>query len=143
VLFRNCAGGIAFYGETVFILLNEKKEWVLPKGVIRSNAHASEVAVKRVHEEGGVTATIVAPAGETSYEFYSYSRQEPVCNKIIWYVMETSGNEFRINQEDGFIDGGFYPMQEALEKITYSQEKSLVSIAYRKRQNLLKIEKGA
>ena len=115
MLFRNCAGGIVFKGDQVFILQNDKHEWVLPKGVIREGS-AKEVALRRVFEEGGIQAEIIAPAGETSYEFYSYSRQQPVCNRITWFIMETHQDEYKINTEEGFIDGGFYPVQEAVEK---------------------------
>ena len=32
---RNCAGGIVFCGDELFLLKSDKGEWVLPKGVIR------------------------------------------------------------------------------------------------------------
>ena len=35
MLRRNCAGGVVFFDDKVFILKNDKGEWVLPKGVIR------------------------------------------------------------------------------------------------------------
>lgn len=143
MLFRNCAGGIVFNGDKVFILQNDKKEWVLPKGVIREGKSAKEVALKRVFEEGGIRAEIIAPAGETSYEFYSYSRQQPVCNKITWFIMETHQDDYKVNTEEGFFDGGFFPIEEALEKITYSQDKSLVRVAYRKIQSLASMIKLA
>jgi predicted NUDIX family NTP pyrophosphohydrolase len=142
VLFRNCAGGIVFKGDQVFILQNDKHEWVLPKGVIREGS-AKDVALKRVLEEGGIQAEIIGPAGETSYEFYSYSRQQPVCNKITWFIMETHQDDFKVNTEEGFVDGGFFPIHEAVDKITYSQDKSLVRISYRKSQNLSNLEKLA
>ncbi|MBO8167662.1 MAG: NUDIX hydrolase [Thermoanaerobacteraceae bacterium] len=139
MLFRRCAGGILFKGEEVFILQNDKREWVLPKGVIRGHACASEVAVKRVKEETGIDGRIVGTAGETSYEFYSFSRKQPVCNQIIWFLMEAEHDNVNISKEDGFIDGGFFPIEEALEKITYSQDKSLVRVSYEKmkRQELI------
>ncbi len=132
MLTRVCAGGVVFFEDQVFILKNDKGEWVLPKGVIRFNQLAQEVAIERVQKEGGVTAQIVSPAGETSYEFYSYSRRQPVCNKIDWFIMEAESNSYSVNQEEGFSDGGFFPIEEALEKITYSQDRSLVRLAYRK-----------
>ncbi|MCX8042451.1 MAG: NUDIX domain-containing protein, partial [Thermodesulfobacteriaceae bacterium] len=48
---RNCAGGVVFCGEKVFLLKNEKGEWVLPKGVIRNGDYSNEVALRRVKEE--------------------------------------------------------------------------------------------
>ena len=137
MLVRQCAGGVVFYGESVFLLLNDKGEWVLPKGVIRSGKIANEVAVTRVRYEGGVSAQIISSAGETSYEFYSFSRRRPVCNRINWFVMEALEPEFSINRMEGFKEGGFFPINEALEKITYSQDQALVRYAYRKYQEYL------
>lgn len=139
MLFRKCAGGIVFFSDQVFLLQNDKKEWVLPKGAIRSNGFPSEVALRRVKEETGIQAEIIGPAGETSYEFFSYSRQRPVCNQITWFLMRSKNNDFQVAQAEGFISGGFFPIEEALEQITYSQEKSLVRISYHKMQKLLEI----
>jgi len=69
---RNCAGGVVFNGDQVFILKNDKGEWVLPKGVIRNGNLATEVALRRVKEEAGIDAEIISTAGETCYEFFSY-----------------------------------------------------------------------
>ena len=132
MLTRECAGGVVFIDNSVFLLKNHKGEWVLPKGVIRNNQLALDVALDRVKIEGGVVANVISPAGETSYEFYSYSRKIPVCNKIDWFIMHATSDSYSFNKEQGFLDGGFFPIDEALEKITYSQDKSLVRLAFRK-----------
>lgn len=132
MLFRNCAGGVVFYGNSVLLLKNEKNEWVLPKGVIRGGMLAHEVAVARVKSEAGVDAEVVSTAGATSYEFYSLSRQKPVCNEITWFIMRANNDKFQIDKTEGFQDGGFFPVEEAIEIITYSQDKSLVRVAYDK-----------
>lgn len=136
MLFRQCAGGIIFFEDQVFLLQNEKNEWVFPKGVIRNNGSANEVALIRVKDEAGVNAEIVSPIGETSYEFYSITRQEPVCNQITWFLMEAPTRDFQINKEQGFKNGGFFKIADALNKVTYSQDKSLLNIAYRKHKEL-------
>ncbi|MGE5328377.1 MAG: NUDIX hydrolase [Deltaproteobacteria bacterium] len=132
MLVRNCAGGVVFHEDKVFLLKNEKGEWVLPKGVIKNGDLSAEIAVRRVKEEGGLEAEIVSTAGNTSYEFFSLSRQKPVCNKITWYLMKAKSREYNISTEDNFQEGGFFDINEALEKITYSQDKSLVSLSYKK-----------
>ena len=132
MLTRICAGGVVFQDDQVFILKNDKDEWVLPKGAVRSQEIALEVAMQRVKNEAGIEAQVISPAGETSYEFYSYSRNKPVCNKIDWFIMQAIDNKISVNKEEGFIEGGFFPIEEALEKITYSQDKSIVRLAYRK-----------
>lgn len=132
MIVRDCAGGVVFHKEKVLLLKNDKNEWVLPKGKIRNGFLPTETAISRVKHEAGVDANIVSTAGETSYEFYSLSRKQYVCNRIIWYVMEASSDTYDINREEGFKDGGFYPIEQALKLITHSQDRSLVSLSYKK-----------
>ena len=129
---RDCAGGVVFHEDKVFLLKNDKGDWILPKGVIKSGELASDVAIERVMIEGGVKASIVAPAGETRYEFFSVSRRAPISNRIDWFIMQAEDDKYSINKEEGFQDGGFYLTDEADERITYSQDKSLVRLAYEK-----------
>ena len=132
MIVRNCAGGVVFNKNRVLILKNDKNEWVLPKGKIRNEDLSTETATVRVKHEAGVDANIVSAAGETSYEFFSLSRKQFVCNTIIWYVMESSADNSKINKDEGFKDGGFYPVDKAIEMITYNQDKSLVHLSYKK-----------
>ncbi len=132
MLFRNCAGGVVFFEDAVFLLKNEKSEWVLPKGVLRDEHMEHEVALSRVKYEAGIDAEIVAPAGETGYEFYSVTRKQPVCNRITWFIMRAKNRNFRVATDQGFLEGAFYPYEEALDRITYSQDRSLVKRAYQK-----------
>ena len=132
MIFRKCAGGVVFCEDRVFLLRNDKDEWILPKGVIREKRLAPDVALERVQKEAGIAAQIVSPAGETSYEFYSMTRKQPVCNRITWYVMHARDYGYRIAFEQGFVDGDYFPVEQALELITYSQDKALVNVAYEK-----------
>lgn len=132
MLVRNCAGGVVFHGDKVFILKNDKDQWVLPKGKIRNSSLPTDTAISRVKYETGVDAKIVSTAGETSYEFFSLSRKQEVYNKIIWYVMEAESTDYLVNKSEGFQDGGFYSIEEALEMITHNQDKSLVNLSYKK-----------
>ncbi|MDW7671159.1 MAG: NUDIX hydrolase [Bacillota bacterium] len=138
MIVRNCAGGVVFYANQVLILQNEKNEWVLPKGKIRSDELAADTAYNRVEIEAGLEAEILSTAGETCYEFFSVSRQQPVCNQIIWYIMNALSKKCQINKDEGFLDGGFFPIDEALEKITYSQDRSLISLSYRKYKDMMR-----
>ena len=104
----------------------------MPKGVIKAGELASEVAIKRVKYETGVDAKILAPAGETCYEFFSITRRAPISNRIDWFIMQADSETNQYNKEEGFQDGGFYPMDDALERITYSQDRSLARLAYEK-----------
>ncbi len=137
MLVRNCAGGVVFSGDKVFLLKNEKDEWVLPKGVIRNGDYPDEVAIKRVKEETGIDAEIILAAGNTNYEFFSVTRQRPVCNKITWYLMKSLNDDFELNREENFSEGGYFSIDEALEKITYSQDRALINLSFAKYNELV------
>ncbi|MHB8961808.1 MAG: NUDIX domain-containing protein [Saccharofermentanales bacterium] len=135
MLIRNCAGGIVFNGDKVLILKNEKSEWVFPKGVIRTDDSTEAVATARVKLEAGVDADILGTAGMTNYEFYSVSRQRPVCNRITWFVMTAGSDECTPNTAQNFTAGGFFDIEKAVDLITYSQDKSLLMVSYQKYLN--------
>jgi 8-oxo-dGTP pyrophosphatase MutT (NUDIX family) len=143
MLVRNCAGGVVFSGNKVFLMKNDKGEWILPKGAIRNGDLPNEVAVRRVKEETGLSTEIVSTAGRTNYEFFSVTRQKPVCNKIVWYIMKSLSENFQVCQDEDFIDGGFFEVEEAIGKITYSQDKSLLNLSYRKLQELEQLQELA
>lgn len=138
MLFRNCAGGVVFHGDSVFLLKNEKDEWVLPKGIIRDGALSRDVAQKRVLLETGIKAEIISTAGETSYEFYSISRKKPVCNQIVWYIMRAETPDFKVDTSLGFQKGRYFHIDEAINRITYSQDKALLNSSYRRYCQLIK-----
>ena len=137
MLVRSCAGGIVFSGEKVLLLQNEKQEWVMPKGVIRDAVDPRAVARGRVLAEAGVEADIIAGAGDTCYEFYSVTRGRPVCNKIQWYLMEAKAES--CCPAAPFTRAEFLPVEEALERITYTQDRSLLAVSWEKYRKMDKI----
>ena len=136
MIVRNCAGGIVFCGDKVLMLLNYKHEWAFPKGVVRAGQKLTDIAVKRIKIEAGVDASIVAPCGKTKYEFFSVTRKKPVHNNVSWFVMRAQSEETQASEADGFMDAKFFTMEEALETITYSQDKSLLMMAYQRYREL-------
>ncbi len=137
MLIRNCAGGVVFSNDKVFLLQNEKGEWVFPKGVVRNGELQSEVALRRVKQEGGIDATIISSAGRTNYEFFSVTRQQPVCNRITWFIMMAPNEEYIIGEPEKFVKAGFYTIEQAMQKITYSQDRSLLHISHLKYKELV------
>lgn len=136
MLIRNCTGGIVFNGDKVLMIENDKHEWAFPKGVIRVNQKLTEVVVRRVKLETGVDAKVVAPCGKTHYEFYSITRRKPVHNNISWFIMKTDDVKPVANKEENILNAKFFDIQVAMEKVTYSQDKSLLLMAYQKYKEL-------
>ena len=136
MIVRHCAGGVVFYPNKVLLIKNDKNEWTLPKGKIYDGELNHNSAILRVKEETGVDANIIDIAGDTMYEFYSRSRQQNVCNAIMWYIMDTDSTEYTLNDE--FNDGGFFKVKDALNMLSHNKEKSLVDISYKKYKELKK-----
>lgn len=137
MILRRCAGGIVFYANKVLIVKNDKGEWTIPKGKISDNDIASEVATQKIKAEVEVDAKVVDMAGDTMYEFYSRSRQQKVCNAIMWYIMESDNTDYSINDES-IAEAGFFKVKDALDMLAHNKEKSLVEISYKKFKDLKK-----
>lgn len=116
--------------------MNDKRDWAFPKGVVRPGEDIMKVAVSRIKIETGLEASIVAPCGKTHYEFYSVTRRKPVHNNISWFVMKTEDESVNVDKAEGFIEARFFGIEEALETITYSQDKSLLMVAYQRYKEL-------
>ena len=129
---RDCAGGVVFHNDSVFLIQNEKKEWIMPKGLINNGENPQDAAIRRVLEEAGIKAEIIEQAGRTYYEFYSITRQMPVCNRIAWYVMKSDSDDFNVQESEKLTEAGYFPILNALEMVTYSQDKSLLIHSYKK-----------
>ncbi|MGL6107965.1 NUDIX domain-containing protein [Romboutsia sp.] len=136
MIVRRCAGGVVFYANKVLIVRNDRGEWTLPKGKIYDGELQHNSAILRVKEETGVGASVLEAAGDTMYEFFSRSRQQQVCNAIMWYVMYTDNTDYILDGE--FKEGGFFKVKEAVEMLTHNKEKSLVEISYKKYKDLKK-----
>ena len=138
MIVRRCSGGVVFYANKVLLVKNDRGEWTLPKGKIVGDNLPHESAVQRVKLETGADAKILDIAGDTIYEFFSRSRNQRVCNAIMWYVMEAESDASEVSKE--FLDGGFYRVADALYMLTHSKEKSLVDVSYKKYKNYKKAE---
>lgn len=134
---RSCAGGVVFSGNDVFLLMSDRGEWVMPKGVIRNHNRSNDVALWRVEDEAGIHAEIIGIAGNTRYDFFSESRGKEVSNRIQWFTMVAADHNFRISYDQGFLNGGYFPIERAMELLSYDGDKDIIRSAYQIYQKYL------
>jgi len=127
---RSCAGGIVFCENEVFLLMSDRGEWVMPKGVIRSENRSNDVALWRVEDEAGIHAEIIGIAGNTRYDFFSETRGREISNRIQWFAMRAPDKSFHIAFEQGFLNGNYYPIDRARALLTYPEDKKILDQAY-------------
>ena len=134
---RSCAGGVVFCDDQVFLLMSDRGEWVMPKGVIRSQNRSNDVALWRVEDEAGIHAEIIGIAGNTRYDFFSESRGREISNRIQWFAMRADDRTFHVSYEQGFLNGNYYPIPRARELLTYDGDKQILDTAYKIYQDSL------
>ncbi len=127
---RSCSGGIVFDGDRVLLMQTRRLEWIFPKAEVRGGERSSTMAREAVRSLTGVEVRILDQAGRTSYEHYSVSEQRPIRTEVSWHLMLLEG------EADG---AAFFPVEEALAKLTYSQEKSLLMFAYQRYCDILPV----
>ena len=128
---RSCAGGVVFCDNRVFLLMSDRGEWVMPKGVIRSHNRSNDVALWRVEDEAGIHAEIIGIAGNTRYDFFSESRGKEISNRIQWFAMRALDKSYHVSYDQGFLNGSYYPVDKARAMLTYEGDKPLLDEAYR------------
>jgi len=131
MLVKNCAGALTFWSDKVFLLKDERGEWVFPKTVIKTDELPGDAALRALKDNAGITAEIVSTAGHVSYEISSKINYQPIYNKIIWYVMISQKQEILINEEKGFTEGGYFTLEEAMSLITHSCHKAILNLLSR------------
>lgn len=106
--------------------MSDRGEWVMPKGVIRNYNRSNDVALWRVEDEAGVHASIIGIAGNTRYDFFSESRGKEVSNRIQWFAMVAQDRTYHVSYDQGFLDGGYFPIPRAMEMLSYDGDREIV-----------------
>ena len=127
---RSCAGGVVFCDDRVFLLMSDRGEWVMPKGVIRNQNRSNDVALWRVEDEAGIHAEIIGIAGNTRYDFFSEGRGKEISNRIQWFAMRAFDRTFHVSYDQGFLNGNYYPVAKAREMLTYDGDRPILDNAW-------------
>lgn len=110
----------------VFLIQHSRgRYWGFPKGHAESNETPEEAAFRELKEE-------------TNLDFIRYLRSEPlleqytfmkegrrVFKRVLYFIAEVGG-EVRLQKEE-IQDGIWVPFSEALDKVTHSEGKSILS----------------
>lgn len=119
------AGGVVFNAEgEVLVLGHRDGSWVFPKGHIDEDETFEQAALREVEEESGVEATIVDGA-QTERTRYTNAKGEK--REITWYLMRT-GAQSLVLREKTFPEGNFFTPDAALEKLSFDEDKRLLSV---------------
>lgn len=126
MIFRKYIGVVLINEKKVFVMKNEKNEWILPKVKVDDFSVSKEWIEMKFSEEFNLESDFEKIVDDTQYEFFSLTKKAPMCNTVFWYYAQSNNASFTIEKTSKIEDGGFYNIDIALQKITYSQEKNTV-----------------
>ena len=53
--------------------------------------------------------------------------------------MKSNNNYFKINEKEKVMDAGYFEIEEAMKLVTYSQDKALLNLSYRKYKEITSV----
>ena len=122
------AGGIVFNsrGQVLLTKHSQNKHWSFPKGLIDPGQTTEEAALREVKEEGGVEAEIIGKVGYSKYVYML--KGEKIFKVVTYFLMKYVSGD--IADHDWEVEeAGWYEPGDALEQLTFSQDKTLLKKA--------------
>ncbi|KQU04574.1 NUDIX hydrolase [Rhodococcus sp. Leaf7] len=100
--------------------------WSLPKGHIERGETPEQTAEREVHEETGISGTVLAPLGSIDYWFVTEGRR--VHKTVHHYLLRSLGGE--LSDEDVEVtEVAWVPLTELRTRLAYADERKLAERA--------------
>ncbi len=127
------AGGIVCNDKGQVLLVNNmalrdpnKSYWGFPKGHIDKGESSKDAAIREVKEEVGLEVEIIEKIGQSKYIFTKNG--EKVFKVVVMFLMKAKVGELRVLEEE-LMDAKWFSPDEALEKLSFKQDKDLLKEA--------------
>lgn len=124
------AGGVVFQqtrpGAPIEIALVGRARdriWTLPKGTPILGETRAMTALREVREESGLETRIIGEVGAIDYSFTRKGR--PVNKQVFHYLMLATGGSLDAHDHE-YDEARWFPLDEAIEALTYENERAIV-----------------
>ena len=112
-----------------------KEVLALPKGLVDSGEKPEHTAIREVHEETGVTATIVTKLTDIKYVYVrSWSDKQRVFKIVSFYLLRHESGEIGDISDEMKLEvrrAMWIPLGRALRELSYGGERDAVKLAQR------------
>ncbi len=122
--------------EVALVSVRGGRFWCLPKGIVDKGETPELTAVREVREESGLCGRIVEKLGDITYWYYIRGENSKCRKTVHFYLMEYEGGN--TSQHDFEVDeAGWFPIDEALEKVSFRGDRTILEKAVAKLRELL------
>ena len=133
VQFVTSAGGVVYRfqdGRLELVLCGrtELGQWSLPKGSPEPGETLEQTALREVREETGLEIELVAPLGSITYWFTSPEEGARFRKTVHFFLMRPLGGSLDKHDPE-FDEARWYPLEQALEVMSYRNERHVVRLA--------------
>jgi bis(5'-nucleosidyl)-tetraphosphatase len=129
---EHSAGAIVFReedGKIFYLILHyEEGHWGYPKGHIENRETIEETARREIREETGITNLKFLDGFKEQTHYFYHNGKERVFKTVTFLLARTRSKDVRLSFEH--IGYEWLPFDEALEKITFKDEKQLLQKAW-------------
>lgn len=111
----------------VALLKDVNNCWVIPKGHLEPNETFIETTIREIKEETNIdinSHNFIDKVGE--YKYYSDIEKNIKLIKIYLFKIDELQPIVPLTEEN-FIDGKWFPLTKAIEKITYQEQKDALN----------------
>ena len=110
--------------EVLLVKMQNGGHYSFPKGHVEGNETEHETARREIAEEVSLEVNFLDGFRETN----GYSPKEGVYKDVIYFAAVPSGGSLK-RQEEEITDTAWYAPQEALELVTYENDKKILQKA--------------
>lgn len=114
------AGGVVFDARGQVLLVQYRDgSWTFPKGHYEAGETPQQTALREVEEEAGIRAEVLDWLPLTRY-----TNNKGQARQIDWFLLRAA--DTAVTLEDTFGAGGFIPVAEASERLSWAEDKTLL-----------------
>lgn len=128
---EHSAGAIVFRrqsGQNLYLILHyEEGHWGYPKGHIENKETIEETARREIREETGLTDIRFIGGFKELTKYFFFLEGQRIFKTVIFLLAETPTEEIHLSFEH--VGFKWLPYREALEQITFKDEKTMLEKA--------------
>lgn len=132
MIYEKSCGGVIINGDQVLLIKNKRSQhWSFPKGHMEKGESPVQTALREIREETGLKVIIKPDVSST----INYNPTTEVNKDVTYFLARPWGGILKA-QESEVSELEWLSIDEALEEITYEQEKEVLRKIYQKYVNL-------